>query len=216
MERRSTTNFLRSRQRYAVRKTTVQAGGVLPVSFDYDGNRVVLLGKGLCNFMGEYKDYWGDFGGRINVDETAVEGAFREFHEETAYFFSDEIHDIRQLFQLSGSDKYVAFLAEVPYAPIPDIVSQVRYIEESGTQYQKNHIEKTEYKWFALSDLLMRGNKDHFSETSLGVYPLFVLQHLILPRTQSILDTLQTCSVSEIAKKYSFQSVLMDALGELA
>jgi hypothetical protein len=216
MERRSTTNYLRARQRYTPRKTSVQAGGVLPVSYDYDGNRVVLLGKGLCNFMGEYKEYWSDFGGRINSDESAIDGSFREFHEETAYFFTDEIHDTRQLLQLSGSDKYVAFLAEVSYSPVHEIMSQVRYIEEKGTPYQKNHIEKTEYRWILLSDLLMMGNKDHFSEKECGIFPLFVLQHLMLPKTQSMLESLLTASVSELSKKHSFQNILMDALGELA
>lgn len=205
MIKNSKSNFLRRRKRVNKHLREACAAGVLPISRAPKGNRVVLLGYGSCSQGGVYRNFWSDFGGKLDPEETAREAALREFHEETAYFFKKEIVRTDQLFKLHGNEKYVSFVAEVPYAPIELIKINSTKIRLEGSLYERNHVEMEDYRWIDLDALLVHTTHLHQE----GLYPPFVEYHLSQKSVQDSLRMLLTKSIDDLNSE-TFESKLFD------
>jgi len=206
MMKNSKSNFLRRRQRVNKHFREACAAGVLPVSYNPEGVRVVLLGYGACSQGGGYRHFWSDFGGKLDPEETAREAALREFHEETAYFFQKDILHHDQLLKLHGNEKYVSFATEVPYSESKLIKAQANKVRAEGTLYERNHVEMDDYRWvnldFLLSPSLILSNE--------GLYPPFVDYHLSQKSVQDFIRMLLKKRVDEI-KSQTFESKLFGA-----
>ena len=203
MMKNSKSNFLRRRQRVNKHSREACAAGVLPLSITPEGTRVVLLGYGSCSQGGVYRNFWSDFGGKLDPEETAKEAALREFHEETAYFFKKEITKLDQLLKLHGNEKYVSFAAEVSYAPIELIKENAARVRFEGTLYERNHVEMEDYRWVSLSTLLSHSANLHQE----GLYPPFIEYHLSQKSVQDSLRMLLTKNIIDL-KTETFESKL--------
>lgn len=203
MIKNSKSNFLRRRQRVNKHLREACAAGVLPLSIDTKGNRVVLLGYGACSQAGTYKHFWSDFGGKLDPEETSRQAALREFHEETAYFFQMHLIHHDQLLKLHGNEKYVSFAAEVPYADASLIKEQANKVRVDGTLYERNHVEMEDYRWVALKTLLSKPS----TLLEEGLYPPFIDYHLSQKSVQGFLRMLLTKSITDI-KEQTFESRL--------
>ncbi len=203
MMKNSKSNFLRRRQRVNKHFREACAAGVLPVSINPEGDRVVLLGYGSCSQGGVYRNFWSDFGGKLDPEETAKEAALREFHEETAYFFKTEITHHDQLLKLHGNEKYVSFAAEVPYSCINLIKKNANKVRSEGTLYERNHVEMEDYRWAPLNILLSHPIVLHQE----GLYPPFIEHHLSQKSVQNSLRMLLTKRIKDL-KTETFESKL--------
>lgn len=190
----SKSNFLRRRQRVNKHFREACAAGILPISTDPSGNRIALLGYGACSQGGSYKHFWSDFGGKLDPEETAIQAALREFHEETAYFFRKDVFRLDQLLKLHGNEKYVSFATEVPYAPAEAIKEQSNKVRLEGTLYERNHVEMEDYRWINLETLLSAPEVLHKNK----LYPPFIDYHLVQNSVQDFLRMLLTRSADEI------------------
>lgn len=203
MMKNSKSNFLRRRQRVNKHFREACAAGVLPVSISPEGERVVLLGYGSCSQGGAYRNFWSDFGGKLDPDETAKEAALREFHEETAYFFKTEVTHQDQLLKLHGNEKYVSFAAEVPYCCIDLIKKNAIKVRNEGTLYERNHVEMEDYRWAPLSVFLSHPTVLHKE----GLYPPFIEYHLSQKSVQDSIRMLLTKGIKDL-KPETFESKL--------
>jgi 8-oxo-dGTP pyrophosphatase MutT (NUDIX family) len=203
MTKSSKSNFLRRRQRVNKHYREACAAGVLPLSISPSGERVVLLGFGACSQGGVFRHFWSDFGGKLDPEETAKAAALREFHEETAYFFSNKVTSESHLLKLSGNDKYVSFVAEVPYVDEQEVRQQSLKVRVEGTLYERNHVEMENYKWMPLEFLLSQADVLHEA----GLYPPFIEYHLSQKSVQTILRVLLTKKVQDL-KVSTFESLL--------
>lgn len=194
MTKSSKSNFLRRRQRVNKHYREACAAGVLPLSINPEGERVVLLGYGACSQGGVYRHFWSDFGGKLDPEETAKAAALREFHEETAYVYSEHVPEESALFRLSGNEKYVSFVTEVPYICDKEIMQQSLKVRAEGTFYERNHVEMEGYKWEPLSLLLSPLQDLHRAK----LYTPFVDYHLSQSSVQSILRVLLKKKVSDL------------------
>lgn len=203
MIKNSKSNFLRRRQRVNKHFREACAAGVLPISFTPKGERVVLLGYGSCSQGGVYRNFWSDFGGKLDPEETAKEAALREFHEETAYFFKKDITHQDQLLKLHGNEKYVSFAAEVPYSCINLIKENANQVRAEGTLYERNHVEMEDYRWVTMDALLSHPTILHQE----GLYPPFIEYHLSQKSVQDSIRMLLTKHIKDL-KAETFESKL--------
>jgi 8-oxo-dGTP pyrophosphatase MutT (NUDIX family) len=203
MIKNSKSNFLRRRQRVNKHSREACAAGVLPLSTNPEGKRIALIGYGSCSQGGIYRNFWSDFGGKLDPEETAKEAALREFHEETAYYFKKEITQVDQLLKLHGNEKYVSFAAEVSYTPIELIKENAAKIRAEGTLYERNHIEMDDYRWIPLDVLLSHASVLHQEE----LYPPFIEYHLSQKSVQDLLRMLLTKCTTDL-KAETFESKL--------
>lgn len=193
----SRSNFLRRRQRVNKHSREACAAGVLPLSWDDSGKRVALLGYGACSQAGSYRHFWSDFGGKLDPEESSINAAMREFHEETAYFFQPHVQQSRQLLRLHGNEKYVSFVTEVPHADAEFIRKNAEHVKAEGNFYERNHVEMDDYRWVPLS-LLLQHPKELLSA---GLYPPFVEYHLAQPSVKRFLELLLKESVETVKNK---------------
>ncbi len=205
MIKNSKSNFLRRRQRVNKHLREACAAGVLPLSCTPEGIRVVLLGYGSCSQGGVYRNFWSDFGGKLDPEETAREAALREFHEETAYFFRRNVTHTDQLLKLHGNEKYVSFVAEVPYSSIELIRKNSGKVKMEGSLYERNHVEMDDYRWVPLGTLLSE-TAELYEE---GLYPPFIEYHLSQKSVQNSLRMLLTKSIDDL-KSATFEAKLFD------
>lgn len=194
MTKSSKSNFLRRRQRVNKHYREACAAGVLPLSVTPQGDRVALLGLGACSQGGIYRHFWSDFGGKLDPEETAKAAALREFHEETAYTFLEAVPSEESLLRLSGNEKYVSFVVEVPYIEDRKIMQQSLKVRAEGTFYERNHVEMEEYKWVCLKTLL-KSSEELRQER---LYPPFVDYHLSQSSVQNILRVLTKKDVDDL------------------
>jgi ADP-ribose pyrophosphatase YjhB (NUDIX family) len=129
--------------------------GVLPLSIDPQTKKVMVLLGFEQRFGGKGSYYtYTDFGGKIDPGETKKEAAVREGNEETAFAFKRHITEdtVVELVTRIDSTNYAFYAAPVPYTPIETI-------RKKATEERKkpgNHVEKSDYIWVELSELLDR------------------------------------------------------------
>lgn len=194
----SKSNFLRRRQRVNrhVRNATT-AAGVLPVATSDTKERVVLLGSSQTYQGGRFQYFWSDFGGRLDGDESVKEAALREFHEETAYFFKGAVKSSAELVKMHSTEKYASYVAEIPYVGIDKIKEHAEKVRQTGTMYERNHIEMDDYKWLPLKELLAPAGELLLKR----IFPPFVDFHLQEKSVQDFLESLMYSRISQIREQ---------------
>lgn len=129
--------------------------GVIPLSIDPKTKKIVaLLGfEQRWGSKGGYYTYT-DFGGKIDPGETKKEAAVREGNEETAFAFKRHITEdtVVELVTRTDNTLYAFYAAPVPYTPLETI--RKKAAEER--KKPGNHVEKSDYIWVELSELLDR------------------------------------------------------------
>jgi 8-oxo-dGTP pyrophosphatase MutT (NUDIX family) len=144
----------------------ITAAGILPISVDKKGNIYLLLGKE--SYKEGYSDSnkWSDFGGKLEKGETPMQGAIREFDEETMSLWSDKQKMLEILSKetiYSYRDRfYVEYVILFEYTS--DIISQFKrvYNHFKDCCNKEGLLEKSEIKWFPLDTIHtikdLRGN----------------------------------------------------------
>ena len=142
----------RSRRR-AVKLSYV---GVLPYAVD-EGKRYYLVGREKHEDGWDGSGKWSDFGGDPEGD-SAVNGAAREFHEETMGFFGSERHIRTRLakskrFRVPGGYMYLLRITYDPHAP--SLFRRIHgYIMQCDTRNCPDGLfEKTSIRWVGENEL---------------------------------------------------------------
>lgn len=141
----------------------ITSAGVLPFSV-YKRRVFFLLGKEGYEHRYHESDRWSDFAGKLDPGETIVEGACREFYQETAGCLM-ELEEAKQ--RLQGGDFLLAcdlhpenvhsssvrtYLLLVPYRDYPGIFRRTkRFIQYVGGDV--TCIEKDTLRWFSYAEL---------------------------------------------------------------
>lgn len=153
--------------------------GVLPLSIHPETGEVMAL-LGLENRWWDRSGYvYTDFGGKIDPGETKKEAAVREGNEETAFVFKDYINhsSVVELVTRIDSSNYAFYVVPVPYLPKESIQRQAN-IER---RKPGNHVEKSDYVWVKLSDLVARiyDNSQHLNCEGKGRHRPFLFDSFI-------------------------------------
>lgn len=176
----------------------MEASGVLPISINQKGEIVLLLGKetshlNLFNKLrkgGKNSGTWCGFGGKLNTMEIVEEGASREFAEESMnlWMSKEKMKDIltvncdSRLIARYTHGTYQEFVVYFEYDPdIPDQFQRVlNYFSKCKGTCPEGHFEKSEVKWFVLSDLVGGNIKEtlrpSFQATLLKSYPHLIAE----------------------------------------
>jgi|GEM_PF-3140628 len=153
--------------------TPATAAGVMPISLDPDTKEVVVLLGLEDRWWDRHKDIWiTDFAGRIDPGETKLIAAAREFTEETAGIYP--IYDPKNKGLSTSHNPLIELKTNVPHtAPIryASYLLPMPYIHREKIKKQadimrkipENHVEKDDYYWVKLSDILSK--KNHFTVT---------------------------------------------------
>jgi hypothetical protein len=148
--------------------TPATAAGVMPISLDPDTKEVVVLLGLEDRWWDRHRDIWiTDFAGKIDSGETKLIAAAREFTEETAGVYP--IYDPRTKSLSTSHNPLIELKTNVPHTvpiryasyllPMPYIHREK--IKEQADILRKipgNHVEKDDYYWVKLSDVLRKGN----------------------------------------------------------
>jgi 8-oxo-dGTP pyrophosphatase MutT (NUDIX family) len=139
----------------------ITSAGILPFAI-VKRNVFFLLGKEVYDPKYGDSDKWGDFSGKIEKDENVIEGAAREFYEETA----GVIMDIAEAKQKLNEEKYTlytdmhpkthssfrSYLLLVPYKDYPAMFRNTKqFIQYVGGNIKV--IEKSKLQWFSLQEI---------------------------------------------------------------
>jgi hypothetical protein len=139
------------------------SAGILPYTFDLNGNCLVLLGK-------DNEGDWSDFGGRSEFKDHNDEKntASREFYEETLGSILsineciDKINNSKKIISktLNGSPYYM-FLIKVDYLNYTDIFNKtanfIKYNYSQNNNLQNNFhkiFEKNTIRWVNINTLI--------------------------------------------------------------
>lgn len=139
----------------------ITSAGVLP--FTVHRKRVFFL-LGREGFELDYRgsDTWCDFSGSVEAQESVVDGAAREFYEETAGCVM-ELEKMRHLLSSGqyllhsdlhpeNSASYRTYLVYVPYLDYATMFRRSkRFVQYTGGSIDK--IEKTQLSWYSFSEL---------------------------------------------------------------
>nr|QBK91262.1 MAG: NUDIX hydrolase [Pithovirus LCPAC202] len=174
----------------------IVASGVIPISINQKGEIVLLLGKEKFQphlsdkeqVKGNRSGTWCGFGGKLEKGENVEECASREFAEESMNLLMSEEkmkdiltinHDSRLIARYTH-DIYQEFAVYFKYDPdIPDQFRRVlNYFLKCKGVCPEGHFEKSEVKWFLLSDLI-KGNikeslRPSFKRTLSKSYPYLI------------------------------------------
>ena len=132
--------------------------GILPVTI-LKGSIFFLLGRE------QKSNYWCDFGGSANYDESVFDTAIREGYEELDGFFGnkDELEDLvnKNFISLCYINRYTTFLFYVK----PEILCSIPYFFNNHRSFLEDELilnnkkeglyEKNQLKLFTKKDLLI-------------------------------------------------------------
>ena len=134
--------------------------GILPVAI-LNGSIFLLLGKERFNNL------WCDFGGTPNKGETPYKTAIRECSEELNGLLGTE-KEVRDLVNKNkimsiNYDSYTSYLVKIDYSDkFPEYFNNLNKFAEKHLKssiHKKNGLfEKTEIKWFDISDFKNQEN----------------------------------------------------------
>jgi len=161
--------------------TIYKAAGILPYSFTEDGKICLLLG---CEDRAKKKKTgnpitWWSFGGKREKDETPVVTAAREFNEETAHIFEDQLDTIKQNMESTKilkfwfrPGKYILYFVEVPY----DTTISKKFA--SADVEAREQSDQTKVDWVMLDSLICaivnRSDSFTYQETIQYFFPFFL------------------------------------------
>lgn len=141
----------------------ITSAGILPFAI-FKKRVFFLLGKEIFDPKYGESDRWCDFSGKIEPNESIVDGACREFYEESAgciYTLPEIRQKILNNDYLLCSDLYPeksssfrTYLVMVPYKDYPSIFRRVKqFIQYPAVRGSVEIIEKSSLEWFSFNDL---------------------------------------------------------------